>query len=409
MLMRRLFGFVLGLAGSTAAVAQTAPVWLQSFEISPATYTMLMTLPKDMPAAYQAALRPTALHGTLRYRFAVSLGGTQIRVRFSNELGTTPLKIGGASIALAGEGVAALPGSLRLLTFGGKSAATIPAGAPLLSDPIDLAVAPMGELVASVFVEGDIPGTPLSGTQLALREGNAVEDAGFAGAKMVFARPPVTGVLLASPKPRPVIVAFGDSITDGGRGSPAKPHGWADVLGRRFAAAKKPVAVISAGIGGNRVLRDGWGPSAQARADRDVFAVPGVSHVILLEGINDIGMAGQSMFGNEPALDVDELIAGYSQIAARAHARGLKIYVGTLSPMRGAMYFSDDKERQRLAVNDWIRKTRLFDGVIDFEAALRDPAAPDHLNPKYDSGDHLHPSEVGYKAMGDAIDLATFR
>ena len=131
--------------------------------------------------------------------------------------------------------------------------------------------------------------------------------------------------------------------------------------------------------------------------------------MILLEGINDIGMAGQSMFGTEPALDVDELIAGYNQIAARAHARGLKIYVGTLSPMRGAMYFSEEKERQRLMVNDWIRKSKLFDGVIDFEAALRDPAAADRLNPKYDSGDHLHPSEVGYKAMGDAIDLALFR
>jgi lysophospholipase L1-like esterase len=188
-----------------------------------------------------------------------------------------------------------------------------------------------------------------------------------------------------------------------------QPHGWADVLARRFAAAKKPVAVVSAGIGGNRVLRDGWGPAALARADRDVFAVPGVSHVILLEGINDIGMAGQSMFGIEPALDLAELTAGYSQIAARANARGLKIYVGTLTPMRGAPYFSEDKERLRLAANAWIRASKLFDGVIDFEAALRDPAAPDRLAAPYDSGDHLHPNDAGYKAMGDAIDLAKFR
>ena len=409
MLLRRLFGFVLGLASSTAAVAQSAPAWEQTFEISPATYTMLMTLPKGMPEAYQAALRPVQLHGTLRYRFAVSLGGTQVRVRLSNELGSTPLKIGGASIGLAGDGMAAVPGSLRQLTFGGKNDVVIPAGAPVLSDPVDLTVPAMGELVASAFVDGDYAGTPLSGTRIALLEGNAVADAAFAGAKQVFARPVVTGVLVATPKPHPVIVAFGDSITDGGRGSPAQAHGWADVLARRFAAARKPVAVVSAGIGGNRVLRDGWGPSALARADRDVFSVPGASHVLLLEGINDIGMAGQTMFGTEPPLDMAELIAGYGQIAARAHARGLKVYIGTLTPMRGAMYFSDDKERQRLAVNDWIRKSNVFDGVIDFEAALRDPAAPDRLDRRYDSGDHLHPSDAGYKAMGDAIDLASFR
>lgn len=409
MLMRCLIGFVLCLTSASAAVAQSAPVWEQSFEVSPATYTVVMTLPKGMPESYQAALRPTAWRGTLRYRFALSQGGAQVRIRLSNELGSSPLRIGGASIAMAGEAMAAIPGSLRQLTFGGRTDVVIPAGAPVLSDPVDLAVPAMAELVVSAFVDGDYPGTPLSGTRMALLEGNAVADAPFAGAKAVFARPVVTGVLVATPRPLPVIVAFGDSITDGGRGNPALPHGWADALARRFVAAKKPVAVVSAGIGGNRVLRDGWGPSALARADRDVFSVPGVSHVILLEGINDIGMAGQSMFGTEPALDVADLISGYSQIAARAHARGLKIYVGTLTPMRGAMYFTEDKESQRLAVNDWIRKTTLFDGVIDFEAAVRDPAASDRFNPRYDSGDHLHPNDAGYKAMGEAIDLATFR
>ena len=405
----KLVGFAALLATATVATAKPNTSWVESFSLNPATYTMSITLPKDTPAQYQSYLRPTSLRGTLRYRFAISLGGKQVRVRISNELGTTPLKIGGASIALAGEEMTALPGTMRALTFGGKADFTVPAGARLLSDPVDLDVPATAELVASVFVGSDLQSSPLSGIQMMRVDGNAVSDIDLLGAKPVMGRPIVSGVLVAADKPRPVIVAFGDSISDGGRGKPIEPHGWADVLARRFVAANKNVAVVSAGIGGNRVLRDGWGPSALARFDRDVLSVAGVSHVILLEGINDIGMAGSGSFGNEPSLDHEDLISAYQQLAARAQVHGVKIFIGTLPPFRGAPYFSEEKERQRLAVNAWIRSSNLFDGVIDFEAAIGDPAAPDRLLPRYDSGDHLHPNDAGYKAMGEAISLANFR
>lgn len=168
----------------------------------------------------------------------------------------------------------------------------------------------------------------------------------------------------------------------------------------------RDTAFVTAGIGGNQVLRDDWGQSALGRADRDVFSVPGVKDIIFLEGINDIGRSGHSEFGSAPVLQVDELLAGYKQIAVRAHLRGLKIYIGTLMPFRGSVYFSEEKEKMRLTVNAWIRSNHAFDGVVDFDKALRDPNAPDQLNKAFDSGDHLHPSDAGYKAMSEAVPLA---
>src|ERR1700730_6790224 len=343
----------------------------------------------------------TPVRGTLRSRLAVSVAGNRLRVRLSNEEGKTPLVVGGASIARASEEMDAVPETMRQLTFSGKPFVTIAPGAPVLRDPVDLPVKALDELVASIFVDENMPAKSLGGTTVFNSAGNDVLATTLPEAQPRMYRPLVSGVLVEATRPTKVIVAYGDSITDGGRDHPSQPHGWADRLACRLVARKGPTAyaVVSAGIGGNKVLLDGWGASALARADRDVFSVPGVTHVIFLEGINDIGGAGKTFFGDQPQLNVDALIAADEQIAARAHARGLKIYIGTLTPMRGSFYYSEAKEQQRLAVNDWIRASKVFDGIIDFDAVVRDPASPDRIKAEFDSGDHLHPGTGGYAAM----------
>jgi lysophospholipase L1-like esterase len=408
--LKRLVGIVVAILFGGSAVAAKSPeqVWVQAFEMSPATYAD--DIMRDLPPQYAQLTRKTPFRGTMRVRMAVSVAGTQLRVRLSNELGDQPLTIGGASIALAGKDLDAA-GAVRRLTFGGKAGLTIPAGAPVLSDPVGLPVKAMDEVVVSIFVNEPILSSPLSGTRMELADVDAVMAATLPKPTTIVSRPLVSGILVASRRPVGVIAALGDSITDGGRGNPAEPHGWVHTLARRLADQKGPRAhtVVSAGISGNRVISDGWGPSALARADRDVFAVPGLTHLILFEGINDIGMAGATVMGSQPPLDVERLIAGYEQLAARAHARGVKILVGTLPPFKGAPYFTLEKEQQRQRVNQWIRASKLFDGVIDFDLIIRDPAQNDRLKPEYDSGDHLHPGPAGYRAMGEAIDLHLFR
>lgn len=409
--MKRLVGIIIAIlfGGSALAAKPTEQVWVQAYEMSPATYAD--DIMRDLPPQYAQLTKKTPVRGTMRVRMALSVTGTQLRVRLSNELGDKPLTIGGASIALAGNDLDAVTGTVRRLTFGGKAATTIPAGAPMLSDPIPFPVKAMDELVVSVFIDEPVLSSPLSGTRMALSDVDAVMEAILPQAKTIVSRPLVSGILVASPRRIGVIAALGDSITDGGRGKPAEPHGWVHTLAQRLAEQKATPAktVVSAGIGGNRVVSDGWGPSALARADRDVFALPGLTHVILLEGINDIGMAGATVMGNEPSLDVETLIAGYEQLAARAHARGVKIIIGTLLPFKGAPYYTPEKEQQRLRINEWIRASQIFDGMIDFDAITRDPVQPDRLRPEYDSGDHLHPGPAGYRAMGEAIDLRQFR
>jgi lysophospholipase L1-like esterase len=398
----------LALIAQAASAAPPARHWVQSFELSPAALKPPDNLPKEVLARFPP---PFTVKGTLRYRFSVSIGGNALRVQLSNPYGDKPLRIGAASVALAASGLDAQPATLHRLNFGGQPAVEVPVGAPVLSDPVDLKVADRAELVVSVYLPDGIPGDTFGGNSMLQADDDAVMSPAPANAKAIAGRPVVSGVLVARDRPTGVIVALGDSITDGVRSSPTEPRGWVAALTRRMADQHGglKLGIVTAGINGNRILSGGMGVAALARADSDVYAVPGVTHLIVLQGINDIGMSGDSpMATGQAVVAPTALITGLTQLAERAHARGIKVYAGTILPFRGAFYFADDKEQTRLAVNAWIRKTSVFDGVIDFEDAMKDPARPDALNPAYDSGDHLHPSDAGYRAMAQAVPLKLF-
>ncbi|WP_448664064.1 SGNH/GDSL hydrolase family protein [Sphingomonas sp. CJ20] len=415
MMFARLAGaaLVLSVPGAAAQDVHAArEAWVDAFQSSPAAYDFVIPKDLQLPAEARERLRDRPpVTGTLRFRFAVATGGRQVRIRLSNEDGTAPLTVAAASIGLAGEGFAAKPGTLRGLRFGGAARVTIAPGAPVLSDPVDLPVRAMGELVVSVHVPQGLKLQAFGNAAMAMGEGDQTMAVALAGADTIIGRPPVSGALVRSARPPCVIVTLGDSITDGNRPALGQLHGWPERLGQRIAADRNrpALAVVNAGIGGNRVLSTSWGKGALARFDRDVARVRGVCHVVLFEGINDIGNGGSSaLFGKNPPLDVEDLIAGYRQIIARAHAAGIRVVMATLTPFKGATSYTEAREEQRQAVNRWIRTAGEADEVIDFDRAVRDPAAPLQLLPAYDSGDHIHPSEAGYRAMGDSIDIAVF-
>ncbi|MEI7444553.1 MAG: SGNH/GDSL hydrolase family protein [Burkholderiales bacterium] len=359
---------------------------------------------------------------TLRQIARVSIGGARVRVVVSNSLGTVPLRIGAAQVALRESGAAIVAGSARVLTFGGLAQPVVPPGALLVSDPVDLAVKDDGDLVIDLYLPDDTaawkspvtvhpaswqvnyvsgPGNhagsatfPVAGTT-AYRRGD-----GLASASSFF----LARVEVVAPQASGVLVAFGDSITDGTQSGLDQNRRWPELLARRLAAAGIRLSVVNGGIGGGRVLEDGVGPSALARFDRDVLAVPGVTHVTILEGINDIGAGGA-----KASPTVADLIAGHRQLIERARARGLKVYGGTLIPFEGAAYWTPEGEAKRLALNDWIRSSGAYDAVLDFDRLMQDPARPIRMRAEFDSGDHLHPAPAGYRAMADSIDLGLFR
>jgi len=426
---------------------------------------------------------------TLRQRVRLSAGGARLRLRFSNEYGTTPLSIGAVTIAApvgaaggavasdtaaavaaggVASGTAAVPaaggiapvdgpapgagdvraGSVRALTFSGRGSVVIPPGAPLLSDTVEFDAPRGGDLIVSVYFPAEAKAVTLHSVGLSTAvispPGNFTTHAHVEAASTTTLRLLLSAVLVPAAQDAIGIVALGDSITDGTRSSVDANRRWPDVLARRFAAppitrstapatslaarsAARPTArsatrgravgIANEGISGNRLLADGAGASALARLDRDVLALPGVTHVIVLEGINDIGWPGAKWgerFLEDPARApaLDDLIAAYRQIIDRVHAHGAKVIGATLTPFEGTDlpgYYSPQKEAMRQAVNRWIREGGAFDGVIDFDAALRDPAHPAGARPGYMSDDHIHPSDVGYEAMGQAVALELFR
>ncbi|GAA3348307.1 SGNH/GDSL hydrolase family protein [Amorphoplanes nipponensis] len=362
---------------------------------------------------------------TLRQIVHTSIGGRSLRVRLSNEYGAQPLVIGEARVARHAGGARIVAGTDRRLTFGGRSSVSIPPGAPALSDPVALSVPALSELVVSIHLPRRTVAATVHGSAFQtnyVAAGNVTRSPDLTGAATTTSWYFLSGVSVAAPPRAAAVVTFGDSITDGAITTVDANHRWPDFLARRLQqAAPDTLGVLNKGIGGNRLLYDGntlpdppfggigplFGDSALSRFDRDVLAQPGARAVIVLLGINDIGQPGSIAPASE-AVTVDELIAGYRQLIARAHERGLRIIGATLTPFQDTTipgYYTAANEAKRAAVNRWIRTSGEYDGVIDFDRAVRDPAQPLRIRPQYDSGDHLHPNDAGMRAMADAVPL----
>lgn len=343
---------------------------------------------------------------TVRDIVHTSIAGDNVRLRLSNAFGTVAVTFDAVWVGEQASGAAVVAGTNHEATFGGSSTVTIPVGAEVISDPVPMQVPAGVNLAVSTHVAGDtgeVTGHHDSQQTTYYSDGNTAADE--SAAPYVFTIAAwfwLDGVIVDAAPRAGTVVALGDSITDGFNSTPDANHRWPDYLAQRLAApGHVPLGVANEGISANEVTADGAGVSAQARLDRDVISQPGASTVIFLEGINDIG--------NTVVGSADQLIAADEQIIARVHAAGLRILGGTLTPFQGAGYYSDQKEAIREQVNDWIRTGGAFDGVVDFDKAVRDPANPHAFLPVYDSGDHLHPDDAGYQAMADAVQLSALR
>ena len=351
---------------------------------------------------------------TLREIVHTTLGGDRARVILSNAFSAAPLAIGAAHLAIRAKDAAIAAGSDRTLTFSGAATTTIPAGAIVVSDPVAVTVPAFADLVIDLYIPDNVEGQTMTAHRGALQTsyitaGNHAGEADWPDATKITSWYYLQAVEVEKPERTSAIVAVGDSITEGSGSTLDTNNRWPDHLARRLAEENKgaTLALLNAGIGGNRVLSEGTpesGINVLARFDRDVLMQAGVTHVIVLEGINDIGNAREN-----PKPSAEDLIAGQKQLIARARSRGLKVFGATLTPFEGANYYTAVGEAKRQALNEWIRAGKDYDGVIDFDAAVRDPAQPKRFVPEYDRGDHLHPSDAGYRAMANAIQLGLFK
>lgn len=354
---------------------------------------------------------------TIRQVARVSQGGARVRVAFSNRYGDEAMTIGRARIALAGADGAIETGSDRALTFGGMEGIVVPPGAPVWSDPVDMTVDDLTEVAVSLYLPAVTPLTTWhnDGRQTAYISvnGDFADAETFEAAATTNARLFLSGVQVEMPGEPRAVVLFGDSITDGDSSTPNANNRWPDILAERIVEAGSDVAVLNEGISGARILRDRMGDNALARFEDDVLSHPNADTVVLMMGINDIGWPDSPLVpAGEPAPSADEIIAGYEQLITRAHMHGLKIFGATLTPFEGtfaggplATYYNEDKEAKRVAVNAWIRGSGKFDGVVDFDAVVRDSASPKKLKAEFNSGDNLHPNDAGYEAMANSVDL----
>ncbi|HKF47998.1 MAG TPA: SGNH/GDSL hydrolase family protein [Terracidiphilus sp.] len=358
---------------------------------------------------------PTVVDSTHREVVSTSIAGTALRVRLSNEFGREPLRIGAASVALSTGASSIDPASVHNLAFGGSPTMVIPPGAEVLSDPVAMATPAFTRLAVSVYLPlqqvSDVSVHSSAQQDNFIQPGNHVDEASLADAKVVPSWYFVKGVDVEPPSAHSAaVVAFGDSITDGALSTQNANHRWPDLLAQRLHdnPATSHLAMLNEGIGGNCILIQCAGPSALARFDRDVLAQAGVKYLIILEGINDIGRLHEP---NRPSYNVtaQDLEQGLSQLVARAHQHGIKVFGATLTPYKGAGYFTESGEATREAVNKWILTSGVFDGTIDFDKVTQDPANPLTFAPQFDSGDHLHPKDAGYAAMAASIDLGLFR
>jgi len=382
--------------------------WIGSWAASPAP-------PMAPPPNNPARGTPTFNDQTIVQVVRLTAGGQRLRLRFSNEYGAQPLAIGAVRVGLVDAAGGLVPGSDRPVTFAGQRTATLPPGAPLLTDPIALPTGALARLRVSLYLPSDTHGCTCHMLGVERVQVSPPGDwtekpvpGPAADAPVGEYRAFLSGVEIETNGPlAPVIVPFGDSITDGARATTGANHRWPDRLAERLVAAGKgrPVAVVNTGISGNRVLSDGiipiFGQSALSRFDRDVLSIPGATHVVILEGVNDLG--------GKPSPSAEDLIAGYRQLIQRAHAHGLKIIGATILPYGGAAYYTAAADVERGKINAWIRTGHEFDAVIDLDAAVRDPAKPERMKAALQSGDWLHPNDAGYRVMGDAVDLTLFR
>ncbi len=346
---------------------------------------------------------------TVRDVVHTSIGGSGLRIRLSNAFGSAPVTFGHAYVGVQASGAALVAGSNRQVTFGGSPSVTIPVGAQVLSDPLPGTFPAQTNLAVSLHLQG--AGGTVTGHNAAHQTSyvsstgdHAAEESAAAFTTTMTSWYWLDGVVVTAPHTVDAVAALGDSITDGTDSTTNANNRWTDVLARRLLQrpAAQQMGVLNEGIAGNMVTGERKGVSAQTRFDRDVLSQPGLETVILLEGINDINLGGPDGQGTS----ADALIAGYGQLIARAHARGKCIAGGTLTPFEGSDRFTEPREAVRQAVNSFIRTSGEFDAVIDFDRAVRDPAHPSRYLPRYDSADHLHPSDAGHQAMGDAVNLS---
>jgi len=353
---------------------------------------------------------------TLRMNPRISLGGERLRVRISNAYGLRPLTIGGARVALRDKGPAIVAGTDRKLSFGGSDGAVVAAGAVLFSDPVELNAPALGDLAVSIYLPGEILAN-FAITGRYARQTNYISPPGNFAAETVMPVGNLTdqwfflcGVDVLAGQEAGGVVALGDSLTDGNISTIDAFCRWPDQLARRLVErGGKPVGVMNNGLGGNRILHDLRGDSGLRRFDRDVLSQPGVTHVIVMLGTNDLRNRWAKP---EEEVTAEQMIAGLQQMAVRAHSAGIKIIGATLTPFGNETFMANawnpTREKHRVAVNTWMRESSAFDAVADFDAALRDPKIPTQMRGVDDCGDGLHPSDSGYCKMGDAIDLTWF-
>jgi lysophospholipase L1-like esterase len=369
--------------------------------------------PTPAPPPPGAQFRNGFHNQTVRMIVHTSLGGRRVRLQLSNAYGNAPLAVGAAHIAIRSKDSAIVPASDRALSFNGKQSCTIPPGALMISDPVDLDVPQLSDLAISLYVPGETGPPTLHNlglhTAYISKEGDLTAQPMIQDAATSQSLYWLTSVDVLAPANAATLVAFGDSITDGARSTPDTNHNWPSFLAQRLLANRSTanIAVANEGIAGNRVLHDAQGVNALARFDRDVLSQAGVKWVTLLEGINDIRNGTRpGAPANEVLPSADDLIAGLRQLADRAHTHGIQVIGCTLTPYGGGEYFSETAESFRQAVNRWIRTSGVFDAVVDFDAIARDPNDPTRIRADFDAGDRLHPNDAGYKAMADAIDLS---